>query len=111
MITPDRNNTPVQGVPGVSQHMITWDRYQDGRIRVAIILGCLALTVAVIALLVAFRRPTAVVETTQRPMVCPAVNVPACPSCPPIPACPVIPPYPVCPSQRPSHGNHSHRDS
>lgn len=109
MTTPDRNNTPVQGVPGVTQHMITWDRYQDGRIRVAIIMGVLALTIAVPALLVAIRRPTA--DTTTRPVVCPAVAIPACPSFPPIPACPVIPPFPVCPAQRPSHGSHSHRDS
>lgn len=88
--------------------MLTWDRYQDGRIRASLILGALALTVAILALLVAFRRPASVVETTQRPAVCPTVTIPACP---PIPACPVIPPYPVCPSQRPSHGNHSHRDS
>lgn len=109
MATPDRNDTPVQGVPGIPQHMITWDSYQDGRIRVSLVLGGLALTVAILALLVAFRRPAA--DTTQHPVVCPEVSVPACPSCPPIPACPVIPPYPACPSQRPSHGNHSHRDS
>ena len=109
MSTPDRNDTPVQGVPGITQHMITWDSYQDGRIRVAIVLGALALTIAVLALLVALRRPS--VDTTQHPVVCPAVSIPACPSCPLIPACPVIPPYPACPSQRPSHGNHSHRNS
>ena len=108
MTTPDRNPTPVQGVPGIPQHMITWDRYQDNLIRVALALGAFALVVSVIALVVALRRPTG--DTTQRAVVCPAVTVPACPSCPPIPACPVIPPYPACPSPR-THGNHSHRDS
>ena len=108
MIPPDRNNTPVQSVPGINQHMITWDRYQDGRIRIALTLGVVALTVAIIALLVAIRRHSA---DPQRPLVCSEVAIPACPSCPSIPACPVIPPFPACPSlQRPSHAGHSHRD-
>jgi len=96
--------TPVQGTP---PHVMTWDRYQDGRIRVSIIIGSLALTMAVIAMFVAFRRPPA--ATAERATVCPecpSLTVPACPTCPSSPPCPACPP---CPSPRPN-ANPAHRN-
>jgi hypothetical protein len=99
----------VTPVPGYSEHVLTWDSYQDGRIRLALILSLFALVLAAIAFGLALpgRHPS---EGTARPVVvpeCPSLNIPACPSIT-IPACPPVPPCPQC--LRPTNGNHSRRN-
>lgn len=97
MPTPDRNDTPPIGVPGVTQHMITWDRYQDGRIRVALSLGIVGIILGIVGMFVGLRR---IPESSHRAVVCPPVTIPACPPPAAVPACPAIPACPACPTQR-----------